>query len=291
VDQPSADDRARLEQVLGAHVKAARRIARGYTPAERWVLQLADGRSAFAKIGTNQNTADWLHKEDAIYRELASRGAEFLPERLAFVADPQRPILVLEDLSAAHWPPPWTRAQVDAVLATLDAVHALRLDGLPPLGFMDGAFEGWTQVAADPEPFLDLGLADAGWLERALPSLLAAQGELDQAGDALLHLDVRSDNLCLRDGRALLIDWNHACHGNPRIDVAFWAPSLAAEGGPLPEALLPGDGPAAALVSGFFAARAGLPVIPHAPKVREIQRVQLEAALPWAVRALDLAPL
>jgi hypothetical protein len=46
----------------------------------------------------------------------------------------------------------------------------------------------------------------------------------------------------------------------------------------------------AALVSGFFAARAGLPVIPQAPRVREVQRVQLAAALPWAARVLDLPP-
>jgi thiamine kinase-like enzyme len=46
----------------------------------------------------------------------------------------------------------------------------------------------------------------------------------------LLHFDVRSDNLCFRDGRALLIDWNLACIGNPVVDVAAWLPSLHAEG-------------------------------------------------------------
>jgi hypothetical protein len=45
------------------------------------------------------------------------------------------------------------------------------------------------------------------------------------------------------------------------------------------------------LVSGYFAARAGLPTIPSAPRVRDIQRAQLGKALPWAVRALRLPPL
>ena len=36
---------------------------------------------------------------------------------------------LLEDLGAAHWPPPWTRDQLDAVLHTLDLIHALRAAG------------------------------------------------------------------------------------------------------------------------------------------------------------------
>ncbi|MGH3031166.1 MAG: hypothetical protein ACRDNE_10445 [Gaiellaceae bacterium] len=72
--------------------------------------------------------------------------------------------------------------------------------------------------------------------------------------------------------------------------MAAWLPSLEAEGGPPPEALLPEAPEAAAFMSGFFAARAGLPPIPTAPHVREIQLAQLLTALPWAARALGLPP-
>jgi hypothetical protein len=44
-------------------------------------------------------------------------------------------------------------------------------------------------------------------------------------------------------------------------------------------------------VSGFFAARAGLPDIPQAPFVRRLQREQLSTALPWVQRVLNLPPL
>jgi hypothetical protein len=74
------------------------------------------------------------------------------------------------------------------------------------------------------------------------------------------------------------------------FDLAFWLPSLHLEGGPKPEnvtAITPG---VVALVAGFFAAEAGLPQIPHAPGVRDIQLRQLRVALPWAARALDLEP-
>lgn len=151
---------------------------------------------------------------------------------------------------------------------------------------------GWSDVAADPAAFLSLRLCSSGWLEDALPELIRAEGSFRLEGDSFVHVDVRSDNLCLRGDGAILIDWNQACVGNPEFDLAFWAPSLRSEGGPDPETLLgPGAGPAAAFVSGFFACRAGLPPIPRAPRVREVQTTQLRTALPWAVRALDLSPL
>ena len=79
------------------------------------------------------------------------------------------------------------------------------------------------------------------------------------AGNALLQLDVRSDNICLREVKAVLVDWNQACLGNPDVDLACWLPSLTMEGGPEPWELLPGQPGLAAWVAGFFAVRAGLP--------------------------------
>ncbi|HEV2472315.1 MAG TPA: hypothetical protein VGS41_06605 [Chthonomonadales bacterium] len=64
----------------------------------------------------------------------------------------------------------------------------------------------------------------------------------------------------------------------------------AGEGGPAPENLLPDAPEIAAWVSGDFAARAGLPGIPDAPRVRGVQLLQLREALPWAARACGLSP-
>jgi thiamine kinase-like enzyme len=146
-------------------------------------------------------------------------------------------------------------------------------------------------VAADPESFLALGVADAVWLERALPTLIPYEESCPTAGDSLAHWDLRSDNICITAGRAVFIDWNSACLANPRLDLGFWLPSLAYESGIEPEKILPDAPDVAARVSGYFAARAGLPKIIDAPRVRTVQRRQLETALPWAARALDLPPL
>ena len=70
---------------------------------------------------------------------------------------------------------------------------------------------GWEAVAADPEPFLSVGLADARWLEAALPSLIEAEARCPTAGDSLTHWYLRSDNLCLGPRGAVIVDWNLAC--------------------------------------------------------------------------------
>jgi hypothetical protein len=86
------------------------------------------------------------------------------------------------------------------------------------------------------------------------------------------------------------VDWNLACIGNGRFDVAFWLPSLRLEGGPQPWQVLPDAGALAAAVAGFFSARAGLPPPSGAPTVREFQRAQAAVALPWAAQELGLPP-
>ncbi len=108
----------------------------------------------------------------------------------------------------------------------------------------------------------------------------------------MVHNDIRSDNLCFRDGQAILVDWNWARIGNPLFDVAAWLPSLHSEGGPLPEDVMPhGATEIASFMSGYWASQAGRPSYPNAPRVRPLQLQCLKSALPWAVRALNLPSL
>ena len=89
----------------------------------------------------------------------------------------------------------------------------------------------------------------------------------------------------------MLVDWNWVRHGHRHFDLAGWLPSLQFEGGPAPERFLPDAPGLASIIAGFFASRAGFPIIPHAPYVRQIQKIQLSTALPWAIRAIGLEPL
>lgn len=277
---------SRLERLSGERVESCRRVAGGYTPALRLVC--GTGKNTFfAKLGTTPSSRAALRREVHVYNSL---GGDFMPRLIASEDDESEPVLVIEDLSAHHWPPPWDARHVELTLAQLDAVHNTR----PPLetfAQVHGALgANWRAVAADPLPFLSLGLADAGWLEASLPTLVRYEDSCPTEGDRLTHCDLRSDNVCVAEGRAIFIDWNAACLSNPRLDLGFWLPSLAYEANIKPETILPDAPEVAAWVSGFFAARAGLPQIIDAPRVRHVQRRQLATALPWAVRALDLPP-
>jgi hypothetical protein len=254
----------------------------------RWLVRLTDGRSVFVKAPYDDASAEWLRTEVLVYEGV---DADFLPQLLAWDGE----LLVLEDLSEATWPPPWTAEDVTAVRAALEELALVTPPaGLPPLTDVRELLvdTGWPAVQADAGPLLSLGLCSREWLEDALPQLRAAAESVELAGDSLVHVDIRSDNLCLRDGQALFFDWNQASVGNPLFDLAEWLPSLAAEGGPAPEELLPLAAGAAfaAALAGFWGARAGRPAPTWGPKLRELQQAQAETALAWAARALDLPP-
>jgi hypothetical protein len=278
----------RIERLAGKSITRTEAVQGGYTPATRLRVFFTDGSTLFAKIGTTPLTAEFLRHEKPVYESLTG---SFIPRFIGWDDDGRHPILLIEDLSDAHWPPPWLDSQIRQIVDTLPAVWNSSPPDLPKLTDLTYVFDGWHQISDDPEPFLSLQLATETWLKSALPTLLEVDGREIVDGRSLLHLDLRSDNVCIDSGRVILIDWNLACIGNARFDLGAWLPSLEAEGGPLPESIMPDSGDIAALVSGFFASRAGLPMIPDAPHVRQIQLVQLKTALPWVVRSLDLPPL
>ncbi len=282
--EPSSELAARAASILGWTPRAWRRVEGGYTPAARFVGAAGADR-CFLKVATEPQTAAMLRQEARVYQTLS--GA-FMPRFLGWEDHPEAPLLLIEDLSHATWPPPWTRDRIDQVLEQVAAMHALRPD-LRPLSEVNGRTRGgWSAVAADAAPFLSLGLASVEWLSKALPALVETEAACRTDGPTLAHFDLRSDNICITATGAKFIDWSAACLGDPELDLGAWLPSLELEGGPAPETILPARPTVAAWVSGYFAARAGLPIIPHAPRVRAVQLAQLRPALGWAIRALGL---
>jgi hypothetical protein len=282
------DLQARVEAIVGQPVARVDDIpgAGGYTPALRRIATLADGSSVFVKAAVNDLTRGWLRKERRSYETLGD--APFLPRYLG--CDDE--VLVLEDLRTGHWPPPWRRGDLDRVLATLETVAAhtppADADDLPVAAH--GMLHLWSTVAADPAPFLGLGLCTAEWFDRSIDTILDAESKGTLDGDALIHFDVRSDNLCITaDRRVVLIDWNGTARGRADFDRHCFAQSVHAEGGPRPDTIVPDADPSfVAMITGYFAFNAPLPRIPDAPRVRDIQLAQLRACLPWLTRLLDL---
>jgi hypothetical protein len=277
-----------VERLLGVPVVGWRPVTGGgWSVSVRGVAELAGGGTVFAKLGDVPDTVASVRAECAVYPLLSG---PFVPRLVA--ADPAVPVLVVEDLSDAAWPPPWTPerlAGLERLFAELAATRAPA--GLPALADRLRETGAWELVAAGPAPLDATGLASAGWLDRALPVLLEAQAAAPVAGDRLLHFDVRSDNLCFREGRAVLVDWNHARVGDPRWDRLLMVHTIQMEGGPSARELAPDPEPGIlAWIAGFFASQAGLPPPEGAPRVRGFQRAQLEIVLPWAAEVLGLPP-
>jgi hypothetical protein len=283
------DDAERIAQAVGVRPVALEPAAGHGAPSHRrWRVRFDDRPSAFAKVAAFDYVAEWLRLERANYEAIGEM--PYLPRVLGWHDDGESPVLVIEDLTEEMWPPPWSTERIDAVLRSLDEIQ-----GTTPPSSIDDVFgelfdihEGWDPMRADPTRALSLGVFDRPWFDRHADDLAAAAATAELGGDALLHGDVRSDNLCLRRGRAVLIDWNWACVGAPTLDLAAWLPSLHHEGGPEPWALLPNAGPLAALLAGFFLEHAGREPIPQAPHVRRLQLDQGVVALRWACRELGI---
>ncbi len=112
-----------MESLLHDGISSAQPAPGGYTAAGRWRIRLRSGGTAFAKFGATATTAEALRLEAHVYGELRQ---PFMPALLAWEDHPLQPLMLLEDLGAAYWPPPWRSKMINEVLATLDTLHACR---------------------------------------------------------------------------------------------------------------------------------------------------------------------
>jgi hypothetical protein len=99
---------ARVNRLLGRELTSWRPIAGGYTPAQRW-LASDKSLSVFVKCGVTPTTANMLRREIAAYEGIR---AAFMPALMGWDDDGLTPLLIIEDLSYANWPPPWTEDSV-----------------------------------------------------------------------------------------------------------------------------------------------------------------------------------
>lgn len=308
-----ADVRREAERILGSRVARAERVFGGYAPSATFRMRLANGRRAFFK-GIDASSNDYMRwalgQEGRVYTRIPDLIRPWAPRFLGALGVRDWRALLLEDVGPAGVPP-WTRAKALAAVRSFAAFHA-RTHGRPLPRWLP-RHRLWAPFAQFWGDLEKKGLGgsaalagrrrrEAGrWLGAALPVLRRAAERLARARPpyALLHVDVRSDNVRLDGALLRMFDWPNACVGPVEFDVVAFLQAIAAEGGPSPEDLLHEyerrlalrpdvlDSSASA-VAGYFAVRAWQPPIPGLPRVRSIQRRQLKASLPWAARRLGL---
>ena len=291
--------RAEVERRLRSTVVAATTQPGGFSPGVAARLRLADGGRAFVKAvsPTPNAVAPSIYRREA--RIVGAMPSSAPVPRLLFVLDDGPDgwiLLAFEDVEGRQPALPWRDDELEMVLAAMAAL-ATDLSPSPlqaPLvgdaaeAFGDSDDLSWASLVLSPDPALD------AWSARNLSRLAALEALAPEAarGETLQHFDLRADNLLLTAGGVRVVDWPHAHIGQPWIDLVWFAPSVAMQGGPSPSELVKRYQPArdadpAALdaviagVAAFFTAGSLQPPSPGLPTLRAFQAAQAEVARAW----------
>jgi Phosphotransferase enzyme family len=290
--------RAAVEERLGSAVVSARTQPSGFSPGVAARLQSESGHRVFIKaVGPEPNPfVPAIHRREATI--VQALPIEAPVPRLLWSYDEGDGgwvVLAFEDVEGRHPAMPW---RPDELSRVLDAVTALSASLTPsPLSppVVGTASEeiaerlcGWRLLRDQPPGQLD------DWSVHHLDALAALETAAPAAvaGDTLLHLDVRADNLLLTWDRVFVVDWPLACVGAAWLDLLFFAPSVTMQGGPSPEELIDRhptcrtvdpDAITATVtaIAGFFTHRALQPPPPGLPTVRAFQAAQGVVARRW----------
>lgn len=290
------DLRAEIEAVLGSPVVEAVSQSHGFSSGTADRVVTASGRRAFVKTafdGHNAGTTALHRRELAVMRAMPDGVAA--PSLLGGVDRGGWVALVLDDIAGVH---PGAGLDGSDLARVLDALGSLpRVRGTLAIELPDASDEiaedarGWDDLAHDaaldtlPEwARSNLGrLAEAS---RRAPSAVA--------GDHLVHLDSRADNLLVdADGRIWIVDWPWAAIGAPWFDALMYVfdarhrreafdaeatlaahPVFAGVSADEIDAVL-------AAVTGMFFDKARRPAPPGMPTLRAFQRSEGEAGLAW----------
>lgn len=298
--------RAAVAEILGGPVVSAVSQPGGFSPGTADRVATAAGRRAFVKAVAphlNEHTPAMHRREIEVAGALPPELPA--PRLLGSYDDGEWVAVVLEDVEGRHPRLPWVAEELDVVLtavAELATVPAAAFERaaveLAELATdLAASFAGWARVTADPPADLDPGAAaDLGRMQE-----LAAAGLEGCRGDALVHGDLRADNILLSARGPVLVDWPWAVRGAPWVDsltlLLDAAVSSSDPGSALPEAearlrrCVPGSEPAGRYgeaVTGFLAGLAGMwfdtartPPPTGMDALRAFQRREAEAALAW----------
>jgi phosphotransferase family enzyme len=288
--------RAAIETWLGSPIVKVASQQSGFSPGVAARLRTADDRGVFVKIAGPIPNADLpkiFRRELRITSALPTQAP--VPRLLWSYDENDWVVLAFEEIDGYQPAQPWRDDElshmVDALIELSDALTPSPLH--PPI--VEAATEkidtdicGWRLLCDETPPGLD------AWSLKYLDSLakLEESAGAAVAGDTLIHLDVRADNVLFTSEKVWFVDWPHACVGAAWVDILFFAPSVKMQGGPAPEDLIMRHpavqkaDPAAitaavCTMTGFFTHRALQPPPPGLPTVRAFQAAQGVVAREW----------
>ncbi|WP_459714086.1 aminoglycoside phosphotransferase [Actinophytocola sp. KF-1] len=284
-DLPGSVRRA-VEGILGGAVVEVVSQSGGFSPGSADRVRTADGRRAFVKaVSSAQNPhSPGLHRREAVIAAALPDGAP-TSTLLGTHDDGDWIALVFADVDGRH--PDWddpadVTAARTALAAMARALTPCPVDVRTARDLLEPDFTGWHRLRDDPPAHLD------PWIVAHLDELcrLAEHGLDAIAGDTLVHLDVRADNLLIGDdGTVTVVDWPHACRGAAWLDTLLLLINIRLHGGHTDLNMVDAehDDAVGALAGfgAFFADAARHPAPPGLPSLRAFQQAQADVVVSW----------
>jgi aminoglycoside phosphotransferase (APT) family kinase protein len=288
-----------VEERLGSRVVEAVTQPGGFSPGVAARLRLVNGERAFVKAvgpAPNPDSPDIHRAEARIAASLPDRTPA--PRLLGSFDQDGWVVLLFEDVEGTMPAQPWVPGELSRVLDALgDLAESLTptpVDAPPVAVRFDDQFHGWRRLADTYSRGEDTLAGLDPWARRHLMDLAALEAGWTTAaeGTALVHADLRADNLLLTHDRVLVVDWPWACVAAPWFDLLAMLPSVRMQGGPPSETIFD-DHPVAkaadpdavttvlAALSGYFVRQARQPPPPGLPTLREFQGAQGQTGLEW----------
>jgi hypothetical protein len=293
------DIRRLVSRRLGGVVDAGPSAGSGFTSGFAAVLRGGNGPVFVKAVNVNDNAviADCYRREALINKALPG---EVPAPRLRWFEEQDRGWIVLGfdavdggRMPSAPWQPDELASTLDAYTITAEALStpsaALRDVGLKPIG--DGSdFTDWRDLAGGTSsdllpPWVPTDRRDA-------LAELESQWRQAVAGDAVLHHDLRQDNVLIdTNGAAWFCDWNWPCLGASWFDLVLLLATAHADGHDATSVFtshptahgVDGEQLDAALaaLAGFFLVSGAQPSADWSPYIRQHQTWCGEVTLRW----------
>ena len=284
--------RAAIEERLGGTVVESVTQRGGFSPGLAARVRTSDGRRAFVKAVSEAANPDSprMHRREA--QVVAALPVGVPVPRLLWTYDEGGWVaLGFEDVDGRMPGLPWRESElrliVDALVQLQKQLTPSPIESRTAGEAIARALYGWSDLAKNPDPRLH------EWSLRNLDRLaeLESRAPALAKGETLIQFDVRADNILIADDRVYFVDWPHARIGAPFVEWVAFAPSVAMQGGPQPEALMAmanlkgvSDEAIDAVLSsftGYFFRLSFQPPPPGLPTIRAFQAAQGEVALRW----------
>lgn len=275
----------------------------GFSPGVAARVRCADGTRYFVKAASAELNPDAprFHRQEADVLAgldpLIAGGQLPVPRLRGTAESGSWFALIADDVAGCQPTLPWREAELGLVLAALDRLAAALTPApvtVPAVTeYLEADFTGWRTLSQTGDDRID------AWSRARLPDLAALETAWagHAAGGTLLHADIRADNLLLTGNGVVVVDWPHACRGAAFVDLVFFAPSVAMQGGPSPSELLAMSrtgrtaSPEAltavvCALAGYFTERSLRPAPPGLPTIRGFQAAQAEVTRRWLATLL-----